>query len=308
MALDFTKTTQTPSTLVISITCFDEKNVFDPGAQRIHFRKLADAGIGVYFGGGGSGEAYTLSKDEYKQLTQIAIEELKGKVSCRVMGVEPRSAEGMIELYELIKPFGVDGMQIYSLDMGHGRGIDPRLLETYFRDILDVVKDIPCILSSHQSVGYWIPVPMMKSLCDDYPQITGINATNPDIRYITQIRKELGDRVELHVGGPMQGLTCLSLGGQGYLSHEGNLVPKLCVSIIDLYKAGDMSACFDAFGHLLSVFDKIAPLGGAKTFLKELGLAGGLPRKPRLPVPEDRIPEVRQLIDELQIRAVEGIA
>jgi len=308
MVLDFTKTTLTPSTLVISITCFTEDGGFDPEAQRVHFRRLAEAGIGVFFGGGGSGEAYTLTKDEYKQLTQIAVEELKGKVPCRVMGVEPRSAEGMIELYELVKPYGVDGMQVYSLDAGHGRGIDNRVLETYFRDILEVATDIPCILSSHQSVGYWIPIPMLKSLCADYPQITGINATNPDIRYITQVRQELGDRVELHVGGPMQGLTCLSLGGQGYLSHEGNLTPKLCVSVIDHYKAGDMSACFAAFGHLLSVFDKIAPLGGAKTFLKELGLRGGPPRKPRLPVTEDRLPEVRRLIDELQIKAIEGVA
>ena len=308
MALDFTKTSLTPSTLVISITCFTEKNVFDPEAQRAHFRRLAEAGIGVFFGGGGSGEAYTLTKDEYKQLTQIAIEELKGKVPCRVMGVEPRSAEGMIELYELVKPYGVDGMQVYSLDAGHARGVDNRVLETYFRDILDVVKDVPCILSSHQSVGYWIPIPMLKSLCNDYPQITGINATNPDVRYITQIRKELGDRVELHVGGPMQGLTCLSLGGQGYLSHEANLAPKLAVSVIDHYKAGDMSACFDAFGHLLALFNKVAPLGGAKTFLKQLGLPGGAPRKPWLPVPEDRIPEVRQLLDELRIKAIEGIA
>ena len=47
----------------ISITPFAADGTIDEAALRRHLRKLGDAGIGVYVGGGGSGEGYTLSQD-----------------------------------------------------------------------------------------------------------------------------------------------------------------------------------------------------------------------------------------------------
>ena len=62
----------------------------DEVALRGHLRRMAAAGIGVYLGGGGSGEGYVLSPDETRRLLQIGVEELQGKVPVRAMGVEPR--------------------------------------------------------------------------------------------------------------------------------------------------------------------------------------------------------------------------
>ena len=50
------------STFVISITPFTEGGAFDEAAIRGHLRRLAAAGIGVYLGGGGSGEGYVLTR------------------------------------------------------------------------------------------------------------------------------------------------------------------------------------------------------------------------------------------------------
>jgi dihydrodipicolinate synthase/N-acetylneuraminate lyase len=46
----------TPSAFVISITPFDAQGEVDFGALRAHFARLAESGVGVYVGGGGSGE------------------------------------------------------------------------------------------------------------------------------------------------------------------------------------------------------------------------------------------------------------
>ncbi|MSQ25289.1 MAG: dihydrodipicolinate synthase family protein [Dehalococcoidia bacterium] len=298
-----------PSTYVISLTCFNEKDEFDKEMQRAHFKRLAASGIGVYVGGGGSGEAFVLSPEEYRQLVQVASEELKGKVPFRVMGREPRSAKEFIGLYEISKPYNPDAIQLYSLDAGHGRGTPMRMLEAYFRDLLDAIP-IPCVLSSHQAAGYFIPIPMLKALKKEYKQIIGFNVTNPDIRYLTEIRAEFGDSVELHVGGPVQALQCLVLGGQGFLTSEANLVPKLCVSIIEHYKRGDMQKCFDAYAHLLKVFWKMSQFqfaSGAKPALQVLGLPGGVARRPRLNVSAEEREVVRKWVEELRIKEIEGI-
>jgi 4-hydroxy-tetrahydrodipicolinate synthase len=68
------------STYAISITPFDAQQALDETALRGHLRRLADAGIGVYVCGGGSGEAFTLSMAEQRRVLEIAIEELRGKV------------------------------------------------------------------------------------------------------------------------------------------------------------------------------------------------------------------------------------
>ena len=45
-------------------------------------------------------------------------------------------------------------------------------------------------------------------------------------------------------------LSCLALGGQGFLSSEGNLAPRLCVSVVEAYGRADFAAAETAYGDL----------------------------------------------------------
>ncbi|HEV8297289.1 MAG TPA: dihydrodipicolinate synthase family protein [Acidimicrobiales bacterium] len=298
-----------PSTHVISLTPFDDADNLDVDALRGHLRRLRDGGVGVYVGGGGSGEGYSLSEAEVDTILHVAVEELKGHVPVRAMGVEPRSAKEMLRLARMVEAAGVDAMQLYSLDAGHGRQPRHDELETYFCDILDNTS-VKCVLSSHQSVGYFVPVDMLERLVARYDHLVGLNITCPDITYLVRIVDAVGDRVEIHVGGPMQGLTALSLGAQGFLTSEGNLAPKLCRSVIDRWVAGDLPGAADAFALLLRLFTGLSGVGGVsgtKAALGMLGLPGGVPRKPRLPVLPEWSQKIARMLDELDIRRVEGI-
>ena len=296
-----------PSTFVISITPFDKRGRIDEGAFRSHLRRLAKAGIGVYVGGGGSGEGFTLSKTEMARVLEIAVEELKGKVPVRAMGVEPRTAKQMLAFLKLAQSTGVDAAQIYSLDVGHGAAPLPEEMAVYFKDVLATTA-LPVVLSTHFSVGYKIPIPLMAELVQRHPHIIGINCTHPDLGYLAQVIACAGGRIPVHVGGPMQGLTVLALGGQGYLSSEGNLAPRLCVAVIDRYAAGDMAGMMDAFGRLIKLFGALMDYGAGratKSALNRLGLPGGYPRRPRLPVNDARLDAVIRVIAELGIAEIE---
>lgn len=297
---------ESPSTFVISITPFDEKERLDEQGLREHFRRLAASGIGVYVAGGGSGEAYTLSRAETKKVLEIGVEELKGKVPVRAMGKEPRSAKELIEFGKLSKAAGVEAMQLYSLDAGHGAMPSRAVLERYLLDVIEAV-DLPLVISTHQSVGYYIPVDLMASLVEKYDHIIGINVTNPDVRYLMDVLDAVGSRVEVHVGGPMQALTALALGATGYLSSEANVAPKLCMSVIQHYKDGDLEKTFDAFSRVLRLFNAGSSYGGAKAANRLLGTAGGYPRRPRLAPSDEAMQSFAKVLDELEIRRIEGI-
>ena len=124
------------STFVISITPFTEDGAFDEDAFRAHLRRMAAGGVGVYVGGGGSGEGYTLNDAETHRVVEVAVEELRGKVPVRAMGVEPRLAADMIRYIQMADAVGVDACQVYSLDQGHGHRPNEAEIEAYFTDIL----------------------------------------------------------------------------------------------------------------------------------------------------------------------------
>jgi 4-hydroxy-tetrahydrodipicolinate synthase len=277
-----------PSAFVISITPFDADGEIDWEATRAHLRRLADAGVGVYVGGGGSGEGHALLPEEVERLLTHAASELGGSVPVRAMGVEPRTAKEMIEFGRMVERAGIDTMQIYSLDMGH-LGIPRRAeLETYFREVLDAVR-VRAVLSTHFSVGYMVPVELLAALCDDYDTVIGVNCSiAQDFPYLVRLLDDLNPRVEVHVGGPMHALSALAMGATGYLSSEGNVVPRLVNSVVKHYAAGEYAAAADAYANVMQVYSLLASSRVAvKAYLKALGLPGGEPRRPRMLLPED---------------------
>jgi 4-hydroxy-tetrahydrodipicolinate synthase len=298
------------STYVISITPFGADGRLDEEGFRAHLRRLATSGIGVYVGGGGSGEGYTLGAAETRRVLEIAVEELKGKVPVRAMGTEPRTAEQLVDYIRLAASIGVDGTQVYSLDVGHGHQPTMAEIETYFTDILVPVAafGIPAILSTHQSVGYRIPIEMIARLVDRFG-LVGVNCSHGDPGYLVGLIDAVGDRAEIHVGGPIQGLTALALGAEGFLTSEANLAPRLCVSVIDQFEKGDLAGTFDAFAKVVRLFDLLYGHGGiraTKAVLNHYGLAGGYPRKPQLPVTGDLAASIAARVDALGIPAIEG--
>jgi 4-hydroxy-tetrahydrodipicolinate synthase len=298
-----------PSTYVVGITPFTADESLDEAALRAHLQRLGAVGIGVYLGGSGSGEAYTLDAQEARRVLEIGVEELRGRVPVRAMGVEPRSAREMIAYARVAADVGVDALQVYSLDVGHGNRPRSDELRRYLSDVLDAVT-LPVVLSSHFSVGYALPPDLVAELVDQHDGIIGIHCSHDDLTVLTALLDAVGDRIEVHVGGPMHALSCLALGGHGFLSSEGNLAPRLCGSVVDAYARGDFGACQAAYARLLRLHAGLRRLGGiaaTKYALELLGLPGGTVRPPRLPVDGDRRAAVAALIDGLDLRAVEGL-
>jgi 4-hydroxy-tetrahydrodipicolinate synthase len=295
---------RTASTYVISLTPFTESGDLDSDGLRGHFRRLADAGIGVYVAGSGSGEAYTLSDAELRTVLRVASEELAGRVPVRGMGREPRTAAEMIAFGRMVEEAGLDGLQVYPLDIGHGNRPGDRELEAYLTEVLDAVR-LPCVLSVHQAAGYLHPVELVRRLVERHGQVVGVNVSTGDVQYLARLVDAVGGRVEVHCGGPAHALATLALGGTGFLSSEGNLCPELCVALVDHYNAGRYADAEAAYRRILRLWPIVYGHGsvrGTKAALRLLGLPGGWPRRPRLPVPDEALPEISRLLDELRVR------
>lgn len=300
-----------PSTFVCSITTFSEDGKLDEAALAAHFGRLRAAGVGVYVGGSSPGEGYSLDRSEVERVLTIAHDELKGHVPVRAMGVEPRNQLEMIELARLVEDARLDGMQVYSLDVGHGNRPAPEEVERYFRDILEAT-DVRCTLSTHFMIGYMIPLELIDRLIDDYPNLQGINCSTNDMIYLTRLLELAHQRAEVHVGGPLHALSAMAQGAQGFLSADGNIAPRLAQSIISNFEAGEYEATFASYTSLMRLFSA-NPWPGAsvrwiKSAMRTLGYEGYALRLPQLPLSEADHAIVEEIIGRLGIAEVEMAA
>ena len=269
---------------------------------------MVAAGIGVYVGGGGSGEGFVLNTEERRRVLEIAAEELRGKVPFRSMGVETRSAAEMIDYARVAASVGVEAAQIYSLDLGHGHLPTQAEVLEYLIDVLSATA-VPCVLSTHQSVGYRIAVESIAHVVDRFDHVVGVNCSHADLGYLTAIVDAVGDKVEVHVGGPLQALAALALGANGFLSSEANLAPRCCNAVVTASERGAADELLEAFGRIARLSMALYGAGGiraSKAVLRRLGLPGGYPRKPQLPVADATVDELMTVIDGLQLAALEG--
>jgi 4-hydroxy-tetrahydrodipicolinate synthase len=224
------------------------------------------------------------------------------------MGVEPRTAAEMIAYVAAMTAAGVDAVQIYSLDVGHGHRPSPESVETYLTEVLERTE-IPAVISTHQSVGYKVPVTLLARLVERFDVVAGVNCSHQDLGYLAELVDAVGERVEVHVGGPYQALAAWALGADGFLSSEANLAPRLVASVAERRRAGDTDGTLAAFGTLLRLATLVYGHGGilaTKAVLGRFGLPGGVPRKPHLPVDDELAAALAAEVEKLGVPDVEG--
>ena len=290
-----------------SITCFDADGALDLTAQSALFERAARAGVGLYVGSASPGEGHALRPEETDALLRAAVAAAGGRVSVRAMGVEPRSAAQMIEFLELAGGTGVDAAQIYSLDMGHGGQPTPAELESYFRRAIESTG-LPVALSSHMYNGYLVPPEMIERLAADYPHLIAVNATTPDVPYLSELLERVRGRLEVCVGGPMHALTALGMGGDGYLCTEAALIPERCAALGRHFERGEIEKAAAAHADVLRWMRTLGCVSGmsvrrTKAAMTVFGLQGTGLREPHAPLDPAEIETLREALRNAGLRA-----
>ena len=292
------------------VTPFDEHGRLDEGGLRTLAGRQVDAGVGLALGTASPGEGHSLSPEETERLFTVARETAAGRVPVIAMGAEPRNAGEVLRVVRIAQAAGLDAMQLYSVDIGHGNYPTDEELERYFRTVLDELT-IPARLSSHQAIGYTIPLPVVARLLEDYPGIEAVHCT-ADLTYLRRLLEVTRGRAEVLVGGPHQVLSALAFGGAGYLDSTcALLAPRLCASVIDHYRAGRLEEAIRAYAKVMEIagINRWAGIrrsaGGTarlnKAALAVLGLPGSHLRPPYLPLDEE---EHQWIADALKAMAI----
>ena len=299
------------SVVVISITPFDAAGNVDEVALRAHLKRLGDAGVCVYVVGSGSGEGYSLTRDERDRIMQIAVEELKGRTPIRAMGCEPRLIGDMIEFLQSAERIRMDAAQIFSLEIGHGSKPTRAELDRYYCSVIESTS-IPLYLSSHQASGYFIPLDLIEKLAARYPHLTGVAYGGSDLDYLASLIRSMRGRLEIHCAGAYNAMTVLALGGNGFMGPEGNLAPHLCASVVNAYGAGDLESLRINFDKLMQLWAITSRYGGSmlrgmKPLMNAYGLRAGTLRPPRVPINDADLQSMIAAVQAIEIPELKNL-
>ena len=292
-------------------TPFRNDGSLDEETLRADVRRLVAAQTGLYLAIGGASEAHVLSNAEMKRIYEIGIEEAKGKVQVNAGLKECRSAQAVYELAKDAMDAGVDAIQIYQLDNGHGMIPTAREQEAYWYSLLDEI-DHPVIVNIHYEAKFKPSMRLLLDLCARYQQIHEFDAVGSAQPYFLELRDTLPQSVKLNCGAP-EFVQYATLGAASYINPSNNIIPFVCRSLVDAWNAGDVAQLTLSnltIQRFLRIVNQWAPSTArwVKMAMKVRGLGNGVLRLPYLLPPDEELTKMGDQFNSMHLDELEAQA
>ncbi len=154
-----------------------------------------------------------------------------------------------------------------------------------------------------------LQIETVARLRDASPNIIGVKESNKDFEHINRLLHKMGCDFLVYSGIELLCYPVLAIGGAGYISATGNLLPKKVASLYDLVMAGQWKEAQDLHYELMPLNDAAfieinpVPVKTALGWMGKICPEVRLPLAPLAPQNEAKLRAVCQqygLVDNLQ--------
>ncbi len=219
--------------LSFPVTDMNEDGEFDAAGYRKRIEWFAGYNVSAVFVAGGTGEFFSLSAGEYRQIVHIATEVIQGKQP--VISSVGRSIPEAIEFARIAAEAGVKALLLMPPYLV---GSPQEGLYNYAKTILDNT-DLP-VIYYNRSNGV-LKAPFVKKLADACPNLIGVKDGTGDMQELNDLIRTVGDRLVFIGGVPTAEIISeayLSIGVNTYSSAVFNFVPELALHFYQCLRAG----------------------------------------------------------------------
>ena len=282
------------------VTPFSENEHINEKALRALIDYLIDNGVHGLFVIGSQGEFYALSKQEKKNIMEIAVDQAAGRIPVYA-GTSAVTTREVIELNEIAEEVRVDAVSILTPYF-----IRPSQDELYehYQAIAKATK-LPILLYNNPArTGVTLSVALVERLAD-IDNIVGIKDSSGDMTLTGEyIRKTLDKEFYALAGRDTLILATLMYGGYGSIAASANVAPKLVASIYDYFIEGNIESAKQAQRALAPL--RIAfSLGTFPVVIKEalkiIGIDAGPARAPVKGLSEEKKKELKQILKKINL-------
>ncbi len=288
-----TQRTALADVVAIPVTPFTEDGRVDQDAHRALLRRLLDGGITTLTPNGNTGEFYALSPEERRLVTELTVEETRGRDAVLLVGVGhdvPTAIASARHAREL-------GAQMVMVHQPVHPYVSQNGWVDYHRAIAEAVPElgvVPYIRNSQLGGA------RLAELADDCPNVIGVKYAVPDAARFAAFARDAGLERFVWVAGLAEPYapSYFSAGATGFTSGLVNVAPSVSLNMIEALRSGDYPAAMKVWEQIRRFEELRAANGSAnnvtvvKEALASLGLCRRDVRPPSRELPEGERAEV----------------
>jgi 4-hydroxy-tetrahydrodipicolinate synthase len=183
------------------------------------------------------GENASLEPQEREDVVRAAKEAVRGRVPL-LSGLAEISMERAVAAARRYESFGAEGLMVFP---SLGYKSDPRETAAWYKAVAGA-SGLP-IMIYNNPIAYGVDVtPAILKELAECPTIVAVKEETGDVRRVTDMHIELGNRYSIFCGVDDQIVESMALGVVGWVSGMTNAWPAECVRIFNLCAAGDFEA------------------------------------------------------------------
>ena len=243
-----------------------------------------------------NGEFLSLSDEERRDVARIVIDQAAGRVPV-VIGTAAENTNDVIRYTKDAEGLGADAAMVLT---PYYCWIDEEELFTHYKRIAEAVS-LPIMLYNHPASTVLDMKPPMVARLAEIDNIAYIKESTTDSRRVYQINDLCKGKITVFAG--YLGYESFMVGAEGWVSVCANIVPRLSAELFELaVDKNDKDGAWKVFKQLVPMIDYLGDhlyVHGMKAAFKLLDRDMGDPRPPRLPLPDELVPPLRQVMTGL---------
>ncbi len=252
---------------------------------------------------GTTGEAPTVTNEEYEKVAKFAFDKIAGRVKF-ILGSGCNCTKTAIEKSQLAQKIGADGLLVVT---PYYNKCTQKGLVKYYNDICNNV-DIPVLCYNVPArTGVNILPETMAEIAEN-KNIGGIKEACGNMEQICETARLIRGKTALYSGDDNLNLAMLSIGSMGLISVVSNVAPKEVGDVAKLYFAGKNLEAVALQERLLPMIDimfsEVNPIP-VKKAMEFIGLGSGIVRAPLTELEVEHQIEMKKILTDFGFKIKE---
>jgi len=279
------------------VTPFDADNKIDFGAFEKLLTHFRDAGVTGWVPNGSTGEYFSQSTEERRDVLQF-VKEFAKDDEILIAGTNAPATREVIEQTELAKKIGYDNVLLAP--PFYTRPTQEELIKHY-ETVLDAV-DVNLVLYSYPyKDGSDISFELMDHFADN-PRVIGIKESSGVLQRAIDIASRYEGKIQLISGSDDIALDFMFWGADSWICGPSNCMANACCDLDRTFRAGDLVKARDQMKTLyraMNILESGKFVQKIKYGCELQGLAVGECRAPLGPLTSDEKAEFRAAMEPI---------
>ncbi|KWE46458.1 dihydrodipicolinate synthase family protein [Burkholderia ubonensis] len=282
------------------VTPFSADGDVDLKALEALIERLVADGVHGIAPLGSTGESAYLSDAEWEAVADTSIRAVRKRVPT-VVGISDLTTAGAVRRARFAEQAGADAVMVLPVSywkLGNDEIVG------HYRAIGDAIG-IPVMLYNNPATsGVDMSPELIATICRTVDNVTMVKESTGDIMRMHRLAQLSDGAIPFYNGSNPMALAALAAGAAGWCTAAPNLNARLPLALVEAVRAGDLARAREVFHAQLPLLQFIVSGGLPVTVKAGLRLSGfdaGEPRKPLLPLGEDRTRDLARLLAALPV-------